>query len=186
MGQCAMYWNYCVESSILESVNNSVLPSTGRSNFLNQIRTLSVLKCSLMSSFKNLMRSGHPHDHHVVHIYQFIAWTGSRPSEPLKLLWKDVDFSKGIYTKRKTKSGQSPTLPMGNMTRQILEAQRRLLDTCPEIMRNSPLVFPGPSGGERRLDSTSDIFSESVTLPEFQSITVRITACAIRWEPRCF
>ena len=93
------------------------------------------------------------HDRHVVHIHQFIAWTGSRPSEPLKLLWKDVDFSKGIYTKRKTKSGQSPTLPMGNMTRQILEAQRRLLDTCPEIMRNSPLVFPGPSGGERRLDS---------------------------------
>ena len=48
---------------------------------------------------------------------------------------------------------QSPTLPMGNMTRRILEAQRRLLDTCPEIMRNIPLVFPGPSGDERRLDS---------------------------------
>ena len=47
------------------------------------------------------MRSGHPHDHHVVHIYQLIAWTGSRPSEPLKLLWKDIDFSKGIYTKDK-------------------------------------------------------------------------------------
>jgi integrase len=84
------------------------------------------------------------HDPHIVNIHRFIAWTGSRPSEPLKLLWKDIDFAKGVYTKRKTKSGQSPTLPMGNMTRRILEAQRRLLDTCPEIMRNSPLVLPGP------------------------------------------
>ena len=93
------------------------------------------------------------HDRHIVNIHRFIAWTGSRPSEPLKLLWKDVDLSKGIYTKRKTKSGQSPMLPMGSTIRRIFEEQRRLLDTCPEIMRNSPYVFPNQSGGERRLDS---------------------------------
>ena len=57
-GPFKVYWNYCVESSTLESVHNSVLPSTGPSNFLNQIRTLSALKYWQMSSSKSFMRSG--------------------------------------------------------------------------------------------------------------------------------
>ena len=93
------------------------------------------------------------HDRHVVHIHQFIAWTGSRLSEPLELLWTDVDFIKRLYTKRDTKSGKSLIFPMRDKLHSIFQQQRELLDSCPEIMRNSPLVFPGPSGGERRLDS---------------------------------
>ena len=133
----------------MESVSSFALPSTGRSNFLNQILNLSVLKCSLMSSFKSLMRSGHPHDHHVVHIYQFIAWTGSRLSEPLELLWTDVDVIKRLYTKRDTKSGKSLIFPMSERLHYILKQQRELLEDCPEVMRTSRFVFPGPPGGQR-------------------------------------
>ena len=38
-------------------------------------------------------------DQHIAHLHQFIAWTGSRASEPLKLLWTDVDFNQRLYTK---------------------------------------------------------------------------------------
>jgi integrase len=93
------------------------------------------------------------HDRHIVHLHQFIAWTGSRPSEPMKLLWRDVDFTRGVYTKRNTKSGRSLTAPMNEVIYQILKKQRALLEECPELMRNSEFVFPGPTGGRRNLGS---------------------------------
>ena len=40
----------------------------------------------------------------VAHLHKLIGWTGMRPSEPLRLVWEDVDFEKKILTKRKTKS----------------------------------------------------------------------------------
>ena len=33
------------------------------------------------------------HDQHIAYLHQFIGWSGSRPSEVLKLLWVDVDLS---------------------------------------------------------------------------------------------
>ena len=35
----------------------------------------------------------------------------------------------------------------------ILQQQRELLEDCPEVMRTSRFVFPGPAGGQRKLDS---------------------------------
>ena len=92
-------------------------------------------------------------DRHIAHLHQFIAWTGSRPSEPLKLLWKDVDFLRKSYIKRDTKSGKSLSFPMNDRLRYILQQQRELLEECPEVMRTSRFVFPGPAGGQRKLDS---------------------------------
>ena len=92
-------------------------------------------------------------DRHIAHLHQFIAWSGSRPSEPLKLLWKDVDFLHKSYIKRDTKSGKSLSFPMNDRLRYILQQQRELLEECPEVMRTSRFVFPGPAGGQRKLDS---------------------------------
>ena len=35
----------------------------------------------------------------------------------------------------------------------ILQQQRELLDSCPEAMKTSSFVFPGPAGGQRKLHS---------------------------------
>ncbi|MDG2199055.1 MAG: hypothetical protein P8O70_19650 [SAR324 cluster bacterium] len=48
--------------------------------------------------FQNLQRVWESYsDHQLLHLHQFIGWTGSRPSEALKLLWKEVDFGRRIY-----------------------------------------------------------------------------------------
>ena len=66
--------------------------------------------------FQNLQQvwESHP-DRQLSHLLQFIGWTGSRPSEALKLLWKDVDFGRRNYTKRDTKSGQTLLQPMNEV-----------------------------------------------------------------------
>ena len=43
------------------------------------------------------------HDRHIAHLHQFIGWSGSRPSEVLKLLWKDADLAQRFCIKRDTK-----------------------------------------------------------------------------------
>ena len=93
------------------------------------------------------------HDRHIAHLHQFIGWSGSRPSEVLKLLWMDVDMSQRFYIKRDTKSGKSLTFPMSTKLHSILQQQRELLDSSPEAMRTSSFVFPGPDGGQRKLHS---------------------------------
>ena len=92
-------------------------------------------------------------DQHIVHLQQFIAWTGLRASEPLKLLWADVDFYQRLYTKRETKSGKSLIFPMSERLHYILQQQRKLLDDSPEAMRTSRFVFQGPAVEQRMLDS---------------------------------
>ena len=93
------------------------------------------------------------HDRHIAHLHQFIGWSGSRPSEVLKLLWVDVDLTQRFYIKRDTKSGKSLTFPMSDKLHSILQQQRELLDSSPEAMRTSSFVFPGPAGGQRKLHS---------------------------------
>ena len=93
------------------------------------------------------------HDQHISHLHQFIAWTGLRASEPVKLLWSDVDFNQRLYTKRDTKSGKSLIFPMSDRLHYILHEQRELLEDFPDVMRTSRFVFPGPAGGQRKLDS---------------------------------
>ena len=86
-------------------------------------------------------------------MHQFIGWSGSRPSEVLKLLWVDVDLTQRFYIKRDTKSGKSLTFPMSAKLHSILQQQRELLDSSSEVMRTSSFVFPGPASGQRKLHS---------------------------------
>ncbi len=99
-------------------------------------------------------------DRQLSRLHQFIGWTGSRPSEELKLLWKDVDFDRRNYAKRDTKSGQTLIQPMNEKVREVLLQQRKLLDQSPEILRRSLYVFPASDGGLCRLDSLKKRFSK--------------------------
>ena len=62
-------------------------------------------------------------------------------------------FTQRTYTKRDTKIGKSPIFPMSAKLHSILQQQRELLDSCPEAMKTSSFVLPGPVGGQRRLHS---------------------------------
>ena len=59
-------------------------------------------------------------DRQLSHLHQFIGWTGSRPSEALKLLWKDVDFDRRNYVKRDTKSGKTLIQLMNDKAHEVL------------------------------------------------------------------
>ena len=83
-----------------------------------------------------------------------------RPSEPLRLEWKDIDFDRGFLLKRKTKSNKTVQLQMNEMVTNILKDQRKLLDNSSEIMSSSKLVFPNKKGGIRRRDSYQSHFTE--------------------------
>ena len=82
----------------------------------------------------------------VAHLHKLIGWTGMRPSEPLRLVWEDVDFEKKILTKRKTKSSKTLKLRINEKALEVLFSQRNLLDKSPKPMRHSPYVFPKTNG----------------------------------------
>ena len=76
MGQCAMYWNYCVESPILESVRSFALrnwtiklpkpdPNSER---------IEVLTDEQFQKLHEVWASYH--DRHIAHLHQFIGWSG--------------------------------------------------------------------------------------------------------------
>ena len=65
-------------------------------------------------------------DRQLSHLHQFTGWTGSRPSEALKLLWKDVDFDRRNYVKRDTKSGKTLIQLMNEKAHEVLLQQREL------------------------------------------------------------
>ncbi len=111
--------------------------------------------------FQNLQQvwESHP-DRQLTRLHQFIGWTGSRPSEALKLLWKDVDFERGNYTKRDTKSGKTLLQPMNEKVREVLLQQRELLLNSSAELQESSYVFPANDGGLRRLDSLKKRFSQ--------------------------
>ena len=90
-----------------------------------------------------------------------IHWlAGSRPSGALKLLWKDIDFDRGNYNKRDTKSGKMLIQPMNEKVREVLLQQRELLNSGSAELRESAYAFPASGGGLRRLDSLKKRFSQ--------------------------
>ena len=83
-----------------------------------------------------------------------------RPSEALKLLWKDVDFGRRNCTKRDTKSGQTLLQPMNEKVCEVLLQQRKLLDQSAKELKQSLYVFQSSDCGLRGLDSLKKIFSQ--------------------------
>ena len=99
-------------------------------------------------------------DRQLPHLHQFIGWTGSRPSEALKLLWKDIDFDRRNYVKRDTKSGKTLIQLMNEKAHEVLLQQRELLNNSSAELQESSYVFPASDGGLCRLDSLKKRFSK--------------------------
>ena len=99
-------------------------------------------------------------DRQLSHLHQFIGWTGSRPSEALRLLWKDIDFDRRNYVKRDTKSGKTLIQPMNEKVREVLLQQRELLVNSSAELNENPYVFPASDDGLCRLDSLKKRFSK--------------------------
>lgn len=74
-------------------------------------------------------------------IMKMALFTGMRRGELFKLEWRDVDFEKGFIQIRGPKGGPDQTIPMNDQARRLLEAVP---------FRDSPYVFPGRGGLERK------------------------------------
>ena len=99
-------------------------------------------------------------DRQIANLHKLIAWTGMRPSEPLKLKWEDIDFDRGFLVKRNTKSNKTLQLQMNETVKKIFLNQRILLNQANEPMRSSLYVFPNSTGEIRRRDSYQKHFTK--------------------------
>ena len=161
--------NYCVESSTLESVSNFAFPQLDRC-FLNQIRTLSALKCWWWAVPKAYEVWASYHDRHIAHLHQFIGWSGFCPSEVLKLLWVDVDLAQRFYIKRDTKSSNRWHSPW--VLSYILFYSSN--GNCWMAHMRTSSLSSGPAGGQRKLHSY--IHTSAVWLTGIPKTTGQITA----------
>ena len=99
-------------------------------------------------------------DKHIVNIHRLIAWSGMRPSEALKIKKTDINSEETFLNKRKTKSGKNIHLRLSQKVLEIIHDQKKLLEESPVVMRDSPYLFPGPKGFERKLVSYSKHFAD--------------------------
>ena len=68
--------------------------------------------------------------------------TGMRRNEIFSLKWFDVDFNRGVFQVRESKSGRSRSVPMNSTVRTLLSG----------IRRQSEYVFPSPKTGGKLTD----------------------------------
>jgi len=57
-------------------------------------------------------------------LFRFLAFSGLRIDEARHVLWKDVDFDKGLLHVRITKNGKARWIPLNSSLRQLLENMR--------------------------------------------------------------
>ena len=74
--------------------------------------------------------------------------------------WKDIDFDRGNYIKRDTKSGKTLIQPMNEKVHEVLLRQRELLNSSSAELQKNSYVFPASDDGLRRLDSLKKRFSQ--------------------------
>ena len=75
-----------------------------------------------------------------VAMMKLVLFTGMRRGELFKLKWEHVDFNRGFIFLDDPKGGVGKKVPLNEAAKNILECHDR---------RESPYVFPGPSGGQR-------------------------------------
>ena len=82
-------------------------------------------------------------DHHAdaVGMMKMALFTGMRRGELFKLKWADIDFNRGFIFLEDPKGGVGKKIPLNDAARELFEKHER---------RNSPYVFPGPSGKQRK------------------------------------
>lgn len=87
----------------------------------------------------------------VARMVKLALFSGMRKGEIFKLQIKDVDFRQGLITIRAPKGGRTQSIPLNQVTNDILKAQIRWTK---EKYPGSPFVFPGRAG-EQRVECTA-------------------------------
>jgi integrase len=69
-------------------------------------------------------------------LMRMALFTGMRRSELLRLQWQDIDFQRGFISIKNPKSGVNATIPLNDVTRDLLQARKR----------KGPYVFASKNG----------------------------------------
>ncbi len=93
-----------------------------------------------------------------------IAWlTGMRRGEIFKLEERDCDFQQQLITIRNPKGSKTETIPMSDPVKQLLLNQiKDKLERFPD----SPFIFPGKNGNQRKDSSAVDRIKIAADLPK--------------------
>ncbi len=77
-----------------------------------------------------------------VSYFKTMLYTGSRPSEVLRLVWRDVDLDRGVVAVWQEKTNSRKTIPVSKAFREVLSGLRRGVGTVPLFLRpdGSPLT----------------------------------------------
>jgi integrase len=82
------------------------------------------------------------HDTQAANFMKLVLFTGMRRGELFKLKWQDIDFERGFINIRTPKGGKDQNIPLNPPARELLEDHPR--------DGNSPFVFPGRKGKQRK------------------------------------
>jgi integrase len=105
-------------------------------------RYLDEMEIEKLMHFDLVERKFHPKPTHGVsaqgmNYVMLVLFTGMRKSEVSNLRWEDIDFKNETLVARDTKNGSDHYVPMSQMIRWKLEAQKKVSD-----LKASPWVFP--------------------------------------------
>ncbi len=100
----------------------------------------------------------------VARMVKVAFFTGMRKREIFKLRVKDVDFRQKLITIRDAKSGKNESIPMSSLVAGILQEQVRWARSR---FPDTPYMFPGRNGGERRECTAVRRIKEAAGLPDF-------------------
>src|SRR6266487_4550640 len=67
--------------------------------------------------------------------FKTMLYTGSRPSEVLRLVWRDVDLERGVVAVWQEKMNTRKTVPISKAFREVLSGLRRGVGTAPLFVR---------------------------------------------------
>ncbi len=76
-------------------------------------------------------------------LLKMVLFTGMRRGELFKLEWNHIDFDRRFILIKDPKGGKDEKIPLGDNTRELLLKHERPFP-------NSPFVFPGKNGGQRK------------------------------------
>ncbi|OGH00581.1 MAG: hypothetical protein A2600_00390 [Candidatus Lambdaproteobacteria bacterium RIFOXYD1_FULL_56_27] len=99
-------------------------------------------------------------DRQAANFLKMILYTGMRRGELFRLEWRDIDWKNGFIQIRNPKGGKDQRIPLSAACAQLLQAH-------PQPFPDSPYVFPGKEGGQRKeLKKASERIKRAAGLPK--------------------
>jgi integrase len=96
-----------------------------------------------------------------VPFFKTMLYTGSRPSEVLRLVWRDVDLERGVVAVWQEKTGARKTDHVSKAFREVLSGLRRGVGTVP--------LFVRPDGSSLTKDDVERTFDLAKRIPRLRA-----------------